>query len=109
MLCQFLSDSVLLENWLKAAVEADTIEAFMEKTGLKGELKSEEDRISVPPALPFPVHCAPMVSVTDMARMRCVGPHMASRTDRAVTVRMTRSGMMGKYQAAPHCAVTRLS
>ena len=30
------SDSALLENWLKAAVEADTIEAFMEKTGLKG-------------------------------------------------------------------------
>ena len=29
------SDSALLENWLKAAVEADTIEAFMEKTGLK--------------------------------------------------------------------------
>ena len=29
-------DISLLENWLKAAVAADTIEAFMEKTGLKG-------------------------------------------------------------------------
>lgn len=31
------TDSALLENWLRLAIEAGTIEIFMQKTGLSGE------------------------------------------------------------------------